>query len=53
MMVFQNMGLKRMNKVVYQKEEKGTADHAKLFKGKTQCLSSDKLYNAVWELDEG
>jgi hypothetical protein len=52
-MVFQNMGLKRMNEVLYQKEEKGMADRAKLFKGKAQCLSSDEFYNAVRELDEG
>ncbi|KAJ7310055.1 hypothetical protein DFH08DRAFT_823332 [Mycena albidolilacea] len=52
-MVFQNMGLKRMNEALYQKEEKGTADRAKLFKGKAQCLSSDEFYNAVRELDEG
>ncbi|KAJ7318526.1 hypothetical protein DFH08DRAFT_1036288 [Mycena albidolilacea] len=52
-MVFQNMGLKRMNEALYQKEEKGTADRAKLFKGKAQCLSSDEFYDAVRELEEG
>jgi hypothetical protein len=54
-MVFQNMGLKRMNEVLYQKdsEEKGMADRAKLFKGRAQCLSSDEFYNVVRELDEG
>ncbi|KAJ7301742.1 hypothetical protein DFH08DRAFT_827282 [Mycena albidolilacea] len=51
-MVFQNMGLKRMNEALYQKEEKGMADRAKLFKGKAQCLSSDEFYNVSKAADK-
>lgn len=52
-MVFQNMGLKKMNEALHQQEEKAVTDRAKLFKGKAQCLSSDEFYDAVKELDEG
>ncbi|KAJ6613217.1 hypothetical protein B0H10DRAFT_1951621 [Mycena sp. CBHHK59/15] len=43
-MVFQNMGLKKMNEALHQQE---------LFKGKAQCLSSDEFYEAVEAIEEG
>ncbi|KAJ6619104.1 hypothetical protein B0H10DRAFT_2371271, partial [Mycena sp. CBHHK59/15] len=52
-MVFQNMGLKKMNEALHQQEEKATTDCAKLFKGKAQCLSSDEFYEAVQAMEHG
>ncbi|KAF8181442.1 hypothetical protein K438DRAFT_1841137, partial [Mycena galopus ATCC 62051] len=52
-MVFQNLGLKRMNEALHQQEEKAVTDRAKLFKGKAQCLSSDDFYEAVLAIEEG
>ncbi|KAJ7429685.1 hypothetical protein FB451DRAFT_987050, partial [Mycena latifolia] len=52
-MVFQNMGLRKMNEALHQQEEKATTDRAKLFKGKAQCLSSDEFYEAIQEMEEG
>ncbi|KAJ7765488.1 hypothetical protein DFH07DRAFT_737644 [Mycena maculata] len=52
-MVFQKIGLKKINEALHQQEEKAATDRAKLFKGKAQCLSSGEFYEAVKELDEG
>ncbi|KAJ7431172.1 hypothetical protein B0H11DRAFT_1832381 [Mycena galericulata] len=52
-MVFQNMGLKKMNEALHEKEEKATTDRARLFKGKAQCLSSDEFYREVQAMEEG
>ncbi|KAJ7443907.1 hypothetical protein B0H11DRAFT_1931332 [Mycena galericulata] len=52
-MVFQNMGLKKMNEALHQQEEKAVTDRARLFKGKAQCLSSDEFYRAVQDIEEG
>ncbi|KAJ7346192.1 hypothetical protein DFH08DRAFT_701616 [Mycena albidolilacea] len=52
-MVFQNMGLKKMNEALHQQEEKAATDRAKLFKGKAQCLSSDDFYAAVVAVNAG
>ncbi|KAF7352031.1 hypothetical protein MVEN_01165400 [Mycena venus] len=52
-MVFQNMGLKKMNEALHQQEEKAATDRARLFKGKAQCLSSDEFYEAVKAIEEG
>ncbi|KAJ7435616.1 hypothetical protein B0H11DRAFT_1937446, partial [Mycena galericulata] len=52
-MVFQNMGLKKMNEALHEQEEKATTDRARLFKGKAQCLSSDEFYREVQALEEG
>ncbi|KAJ6503611.1 hypothetical protein C8R45DRAFT_818062 [Mycena sanguinolenta] len=52
-MVFQNMGLKKMNEALHQQEEKATTDRAKLFKGRAQCLSSDEFRQQVMEMEEG
>jgi hypothetical protein len=35
-MVFQNLGLGKMNEALHQQEEKALTDRAKLFKGKAQ-----------------
>ncbi|KAJ7722553.1 hypothetical protein DFH07DRAFT_783795 [Mycena maculata] len=51
-MVFQNMGLKKMNEALHEQEEKATTDRARLFKGKAQCLS-DEFYREVQALEEG
>ncbi|KAJ7723006.1 hypothetical protein DFH07DRAFT_759701 [Mycena maculata] len=51
--VFQNMGLKKMNEALHEQEEKATTDRARLFKGKAQCLSSDEFYREVQALEEG
>jgi hypothetical protein len=50
-MVFQNLGLKKINEAFHE-EEKATTDRAKLFKGKAQCLSSDEFHTAVVEVEE-
>ncbi|KAF8195977.1 hypothetical protein K438DRAFT_1826825 [Mycena galopus ATCC 62051] len=52
-MVFQSLGLKRMNEALHQQEEKAVTDRAKLFKGQAQCLSSDDFYEAVLAIEEG
>ncbi|KAJ7739784.1 hypothetical protein DFH07DRAFT_752048 [Mycena maculata] len=52
-MVLQNMGLKKMNEALHQQDEKAATDHAKLFKGKAQCLSLDEFHEAVKEIEEG
>ncbi|KAJ7458280.1 hypothetical protein B0H11DRAFT_1873243 [Mycena galericulata] len=52
-MVFQNMGLKKMNEALHEQEEKATTNRARLFKGKAQCLSSDEFYREVQALEEG
>ncbi|KAJ7340827.1 hypothetical protein DFH08DRAFT_812005 [Mycena albidolilacea] len=51
-MVFQNLGLGKMNEALHQQEEKALTDRAKLFKGKAQCLSSDDFHCAVVEVEE-
>ncbi|KAJ6535732.1 hypothetical protein B0H19DRAFT_963687 [Mycena capillaripes] len=51
-MVFQNLGLKKINEALHEKEEKATTDRARLFKGKAQCLSSDEFNNSLKELEE-
>jgi hypothetical protein len=50
MMVFQNVGLKKMKEALHQQEEKAVTDCARLFKGKAQVLSSDKFTNQVKEM---
>ncbi|KAJ7655547.1 hypothetical protein DFH06DRAFT_992156 [Mycena polygramma] len=52
-MVFQNLGLQRMNEALHQQEEKAATDRAKLFKGKAQCLSSDEFFDTVHSIEEG
>jgi hypothetical protein len=52
-MVFQNMGLKKMNEALHQQEEKVATDCAKTFKGKAQCLSSDDFYAAAVAVNAG
>jgi hypothetical protein len=51
-MVFQNLGLKKMNQALHEQEEKAVTDRAKLFKGKAQCLSSAEFYASVVEMEE-
>ncbi|KAJ7618643.1 hypothetical protein FB45DRAFT_932120 [Roridomyces roridus] len=52
-MVLQNMGLKKMNEALHEREEKAATDRARLFKGKAQCLSSDEFHAAVKEMEDG
>ncbi|KAJ7123908.1 hypothetical protein C8R46DRAFT_928097 [Mycena filopes] len=52
-MVFQNLGLKRLNEALHQQEEKTGTDRAKLLKGRAQCLSSNEFFNAVKSVEEG
>ncbi|KAF8177506.1 hypothetical protein K438DRAFT_1939026, partial [Mycena galopus ATCC 62051] len=48
-MVFQNVGLKKMKEALHQ--QKAATDYARLFKGKTQVLSSDEFTNQVKEMN--
>jgi hypothetical protein len=52
-LVVQNLGLKKMNDALHKQEGKGVTDHAKLFKGKAQCLSSNEFYHEVLAVEEG
>ncbi|KAJ7765435.1 hypothetical protein DFH07DRAFT_770146 [Mycena maculata] len=52
-MVFQNIGLRKMNEALHQQEEKATTDRARLFKGKAQVLSGDEFYDTVKAIEEG
>ncbi|KAJ6471459.1 hypothetical protein C8R45DRAFT_836416 [Mycena sanguinolenta] len=52
-MVFQNLGLRKMNEALHQQEEKATTDRARLFKGKAQCLSSNEFYAEVKAIEDG
>ncbi|KAJ6477513.1 hypothetical protein C8R45DRAFT_833358 [Mycena sanguinolenta] len=49
-MVYQNMGLRKLNETLHQQEEKAATDRARLFKGKAQCLSSDEFFEALQEI---
>ncbi|KAJ7776818.1 hypothetical protein DFH07DRAFT_731535 [Mycena maculata] len=49
-MVYQNMGLRKMNQALFQQEEKAATDRARLFKGKAQCLSADEFFDALKEI---
>ncbi|KAJ7055425.1 hypothetical protein C8F01DRAFT_994292 [Mycena amicta] len=46
-MVYQNMHLGKLNEALYEKEEGKKREHASLFKGKAQCLSSDEFMVAL------
>ncbi|KAJ7751547.1 hypothetical protein DFH07DRAFT_745381, partial [Mycena maculata] len=52
-MVFQNIGLRKMNEALHQQEETATTDWARLFKGKAQVLSGDECYDTVKAIEEG
>ncbi|KAJ7704688.1 hypothetical protein B0H16DRAFT_1828200 [Mycena metata] len=51
MMIFQNMGLKKMKEALHQQEEKAATDRARLFKGRAQVLSSDEFTNQVKDMN--
>jgi hypothetical protein len=51
-MVFQNLGLRKMNEALHLQEEKAATDRARLFKGKAQCLSSDEFREELQAIED-